>query len=390
MIKRNHIFILFLLIALIIMIQMTLSYYLQVRKETDSTNNIFLNNNMSRIELLNTCKSCHLNQHENEMIGPHANAYESLLEHKDYVNKKEYHSPQWTQLVNHSFETTCIGCHAPINLFEGVYSGMEFMQLAELRNVHTSNFFKLPKPREATDNRISGIDCLSCHYNGKHILATGNFLEKEEYKSIKGYCFPKPSAFLSSDLLCTSCHHDNYNEKDNFENITSMNCNGCHTEKTNFNNTHYTYWKKSQKQLTDSSYFHSIISNLNITSDKLRIYINLKNGTIPHLFNVCRETIIYLDLIDHLDNVIVKDQIVLNRREDHLSSFKSYSSKFSIELQGKVGSSFKYKTDVISKKIERAQNKGIKKINVNVVTKGQYWHNDSSGVSTFKKTFLID
>ncbi len=344
--------------------------------------------NISRAELLNACQSCHTEQHQNEQLGPHTHAYQTLLEHKEYVNSNGYDLPGYATFVNQSLEK-CIGCHAPQNLFEDIYAGFEFLPMSGLKEMDTDLFFTSPKSRES--ERLTGIDCLSCHYNGKDVLASKNFIEKKSNRSIEGYCFPKPSAFLSSDLLCTSCDINNYNNKDNFEQITSMNCNSCHTEKINNVSTHYTFWKNGKKEAPDSSYYNSIISSLNITNDKDKIFVQLKNASIPHLFNICRETVIKFEFKNNQNKKLLEKRIILNQKNTFLNTI-NHTAQFMKEAEAasEFGNVFEYNSEPTTFEVHKSKYKEIKKVEVSVITKGQYWHNDSTGVKTLNKVLMLN
>lgn len=353
--------------------------------------NIFNNTKykgMSRAEILATCQSCHPEQHQNEQLGPHANAYHTLLAHKEYINAAQYNMPGYTACINEVIEAGCVGCHAPQNLFEDIYAGFEFLPTAALRKMSTDTFFTDPQPRKT--ERFSGIDCLSCHYNGSDILASKNFKEKKENRALEGYCFPKPSSFLSTDLLCASCHHSNYNDKEDFEKIISMNCNSCHTEKTGGVSTHYTYWKNRKKEVSDSSYYENILSGLTIINDKNQIHIQLKNTQIPHAFNICRETKIIFEFRDKNNTVLTEKNIVLNRKDFHLSTIPSERFLQEAQSASELGNAFEYGAEPISFDVDKSKYKGIKAIGVTVRTKGQYWHHDSTAVETIRKVYSIN
>lgn len=377
----------FLLVVVVMIFGNSRSFYSHSKSVYLQENNN-KSSNITRGELLNTCKTCHPKQHENELAGPHLHSYKSLIEHIEYINDKNYHVPEYARLMNRTWEKSCAGCHAPVNLFEGVYAGMEYMSMNELSRIPTADFFKHPDLRSENHERNTGIDCLSCHYNGKDIIASETFVEKEDNKKIPGYCFPKPSAFLSSDLLCASCHIDNYNNFSQFAQITSLKCNGCHFVKNDNTYTHYALWKSADEELKESPYFESLVSNLNITGDSKNIYVEFSNKSIPHLFNICRETIVELDFLNEQRNIVDSKRIILNRREDHLKLVKSLGQ--TIPFTGENGKSFEYNNSEISLKTANPENNNIEIVNVRVITKAQYWHSDSTGVVTYNKQLRVN
>jgi hypothetical protein len=388
MIRKQSILFLLMSVVAGIIIYNGCNFYNTNETQQDSIHSHAKYKEMSRAEMLAACQSCHAEQHKNEQFGPHAHAYETLLEHKEYVNSTRYNLPGYTVYVNQSLETECVGCHAPQNLFEDVYAGFEFLPMSVLSKMPTDTFFTDPKPRSA--ERLTGIDCLSCHYNGKDVLASKKFKEKEENRTLEGYCFPKPSVFLSSDLLCTSCHHSNYNDKEDFAGITSMNCNSCHTEKINNLPTHYTYWKNRKKEVSDTSYYESIISGLEITSDKNKINVQLKNTSVPHVFNICRETSIRFEFKNKQNTVLAEKRIILNRNNIHLSTIHSVQFKEEAEAASELGNAFEYNAQPITFEVDKSKYKGITTVGVSVKTKGQYWHDDSTGNETLRKIFMLD
>lgn len=388
MIRKQSILLLLMSIVAGIIIYNGCNFYNTKENQQDSILNYAKYKEMSRAEMLAACQSCHTEQHKNEQFGPHAHAYQSLSEHKEYVNSSGYNLAGYTTFVNQYYEAKCVGCHAPQNLFEDVYAGFEFLPMSVLSKMPTDTFFTLPKPRVA--EHLTGIDCLSCHYNGKNVLASKNFREKKENRSIEGYCFPKPSVFLSSDLLCTSCHDSNYNDKEDFAGITSMNCNSCHTEKINNLPTHYTYWKNRKKEVSDSPYYESIISGLDITNDKDKIYVQLKNASIPHAFTDCRETIIGFEFKNKNNAVLAKKRIVLNRKDIHFNSIDIPQFSKEAEAASEFGNAFEYNAEPVAFEVDKSKHKGITTVNVRVITKGQYWHDDSTGNETIRKTYPIN
>jgi len=358
------------------------------KPQQDSIHNHEKYKNISRADLLNACQSCHAEQHKNEQLGPHANAYKALAEHKEYVNSTEYNLAGYTTLVNRDLETECINCHAPKNLFEDAYVGLELLSMSVLSKMPTDTFFTEPKPRIA--ERLTGIDCLSCHYNGKDVLASKNFKEKKESRSIEGYCFPKPSAFLSSDLLCASCHKSNYNDKEDFLGITSMNCNSCHTEKIQGSSTHYTYWKNRKKEVLDSSYYEGMIAGLKITNEKDKIFVQLKNTSIPHPFNICRETGVLFEFKNSNNAVLTEKRVVLNRKDVYCSFVDIPQFAKEAKAASESGNAFEYNAEPITFEVDKAKHKGITTVGVSVLTKGQYWHDDSTGDVTIRKSYPIN
>jgi hypothetical protein len=358
------------------------------KPQQDSIHNHEKYKNISRAALLNACQSCHAEQHKNEQLGPHANAYKALAEHKEYVNSTEYNLAGYTSFVNQNFESRCVTCHAPENLFEDAYAGFEFLSMSVLSKMPTDTFFTLPKARVA--GHLRGVDCLSCHYNGKDVLASKNFKEKKESRSIEGYCFPKPSAFLSSDLLCASCHQSNYYGKESFDDITSMNCNSCHTENLQGSATHYTYWKNRKKEVLDSFYYEGMIAGLKITSDKDRIYVQLKNTSIPHTFTDCRETKVQFEFRNKNKILLVERRVVLNQKDTHFSSIEIPQFAKEAKAASESGNAFEYNAEPITFEVDKAKHKGITTVGVSVLTKGQYWHDDSTGDVTIRKSYPIN
>src|SRR5687768_17545874 len=58
---------------------------------------------LSRKEQVDKCGSCHKQEYENELKGPHSHAYQMLKEHKAFVNSPLYDCDFYTRQVNGDF-----------------------------------------------------------------------------------------------------------------------------------------------------------------------------------------------------------------------------------------------------------------------------------------------
>src|SRR5947209_4726229 len=53
--------------------------------------------NLTRDKQVKKCGTCHKQEYENEMNGPHANAYKNLLAHLAFVNGDKYNCDFYTK-----------------------------------------------------------------------------------------------------------------------------------------------------------------------------------------------------------------------------------------------------------------------------------------------------
>lgn len=349
---------------------------------------------MSRKEILAKCISCHPSEYANEKIGPHSDSYIALLHHRDFVNDPKYTEKPYTDLVNKVMGVECVTCHAPDNFFETTFKGLEFVKDMNNYVVDSySDLFSRPLARKDTSTLISGIDCISCHYNSTSVVTGSGFVEKAENREVKDYCFPIASEFLSSNIFCASCHEDAYKDmKKNLESgLTSQeqSCNNCHQEFKNGKGTHYYYWRHDPDYKKNENYSNALFAGLKATPSNKTIHLEWRNTAIPHLFNECQEIIATIEAIDVHNRIISADTIRLNRKSFHddrmTSAFGNYI------LPGKQGHIFYPADSAIQKSIILPDNT-IRplKLRVSTINKAQYWFPDSAGVFEVRKVILLD
>jgi hypothetical protein len=346
----------------------------------------------SRSEILNKCATCHPHEHENEKMGPHAYAYTALMQHKKEVNDPAFHEKPYSDFVNKSLNSMCVNCHASKNLFEENYKGLE--QVANLDSIASfhPNVYNNPSARTDSTTWATGVDCITCHYAGTHVVAGSSFVELPENRKMKDYCFPVGSKFLNSDLLCASCHTDpckNLKEFVQAKLITpKTTCNTCHQEYKNGNGTHYYYWRHDAIQNKSTLYNEALFSGLSATLEKDRVAIVWVNNNIPHEISKCREYVTTIEIKDANGKKYTGKTIHLNRKKDHSVDMAEHFVGYC--LPGISGHEFTPFTDTIRENISIP--KGIKlplTITVSALNKAQYWVSDSLGIPMTVKTISL-
>ncbi len=347
---------------------------------------------LSRNEILNKCITCHPNEYNEEKNGPHSNTFHVLLQHQKDVNAPNFHEKPYTDFVNGNVNTMCVNCHASKTLFQENYKG--FDQVADLDSIISfhSEVFNNPMARTDTSSFISGVDCITCHFAGDHVVAGADFKEKPENRKSKDYCFPMASKFLSSDLMCASCHADPCKELKEAMQAKLISpkttCNSCHLEYKNGVATHYYYWRHDDSGKKSEQYNQNLLSGLQAKLEGDYIQISWVNTGIPHKISKCRDYVTTFEVKDSKNTVIGKRVIRLNRKKDHAldmaSQFKEYC------LPGKNGFGFTPFTDTIIERIPVVGKAKLPlKVVVSVLNKAQYWIDDSLGIPMVTKTIVL-
>lgn len=347
---------------------------------------------LSRNEVLNKCMACHSHEHENEKMGPHANAYAALLSHKTEVSNTNYKEKPYSHFVNKSFNDMCVKCHAAKNLFEENYKGLEQITDMDSINAFHANVFNNPPARTDSTTWITGVDCITCHYAGTHVVATSSFVEKPENRKKKDYCFPVASKFLSSDLLCASCHTDPCRDLNQIIKAKLIppktTCNTCHQEYENGKGTHYYYSRHDQETKKSIPYNDALFSGLSASIVNGDINITWVNNKIPHQISKCREYVATIQIKDASGKSYPGKRIRLNRRKTHAVDMAQHFENYS--LPGISGYEFTPFVDTVYEKI--LVPKGVKMpltLTASALNKAQYWFSDSSGIPMSAKTIIL-
>ncbi len=349
---------------------------------------------LSRAEKLEKCISCHNTAHENEKIGPHANAFLSLMHHQEEVNRTDYKETTYTHFVNESISSQCVSCHSTQNLFESNYKGLEF--ITDLKNINSEShpsYYANNQARIDSSTWITGIDCITCHYTPNNIIASASFVEKPEDRKLIDYCFPKASMFLSSDIFCSACHKDNYNESNELMRLglvsEKQTCNSCHQEYKNGKGTHYLFWRKDPKEKINLAYNNMILNGFNATLYGDKVIIDWTNNSMPHKIGKCRDFVTLITISDNNGRTILYDTIRLNRREEHALDMVAHFGN-SYQLPGINGIKFEPFADTVKHLITLPKKfKTPLTLTVAALNKSRYWADDSTGDLMAQKTIIL-
>jgi len=340
-------------------------------------------NKLSRVEQIKKCGECHKSEYKNELEGPHYAATAALMGHKSFVNSDKYKCSFYTDFVNKNYSSACFGCHASVNLFESTlktYKNSDSLSAALL----SCNFFKMTA-RDNINNQSTGVDCITCHFDGKGVLS-GN----EKYKQPStAPCNPKYASFLKNiSMSCYPCHFD---ETKTWVNINgkypdmSISCNTCHEKQDSKGvGTHFYYWTR-EKRDDQNKVYSQLVDDFSIQDNKANgnSYIKWINKSVPHILGLCPELIIKFEVLDINSVVLGKVAIRVNRKKEYDKIIYENIDKHS--LPGLFGDDIppygEERTYLINIR-NRAEAKTLK---IEISKKAQYWFPDSLGMVTFSK-----
>jgi len=333
---------------------------------------------LSRAEQVKKCGQCHQAEYDNEMKGPHANANTNLEAHINFVNGGKYDYKDYKTFVNNNNDL-CYTCHTTKNIYEGVFAmaGTDF-------GINPQGKMEM---RNAVE-RTTGIDCITCHFDGERVVTTAGFKPSEKQKDCPSYCSPVASKFFGSNANCQPCHSEQFDDVTalNTTSHTNLTCGNCHSEKdAQGKYTHYTYWAHNAAGKTEPE-------NLNLFNGLSASYLPAgkqfkmvwRNNYMPHRSSACTELVAFIEIKDG-DKTIKRDTMRLNRRTKHINDIlhKMVFHNF----PGVTGYEFKTLGDSLVKVIAAptAARQGNYTIHVTGIKKEQYWLNDSINTVYYKK-----
>ena len=337
---------------------------------------------LSREEQVKKCGSCHEAIYKNEMLGPHAHAYTNLQGHIQFVRSKEYDCQEYKDLLSNGSEK-CYTCHTSKDLYQSVFG----MKRGDFGIINPKGMRKRDIAMAAT-----GIDCITCHFDGSRVIAGENFKPKAEAFNCPVYCRPVASKFFSSNANCQPCHAEQVDDVEllNKTKHTNLSCASCHEERDLQGKfTHYTYWAHNPKEKAGPEYlnlFNGITADYIL--DKNEFKIVWRNKYMPHKASVCTELVAFVEIKDE-DKVIRLDTMRLNRRVRHIHDIEG---KFIIkDFPGSTGHEFDTLNDSLVKVIAAPPFATHSKYSIIVtgIKKEQYWLNDSINTLYYKKSFEL-
>ncbi len=385
--KKNHIISFLIFFSLISII----SPFFQCSQLTNTEYHNFVATNefknLIREEKISKCATCHQKEYENELKGPHTSAYQKLLEHKSFVNSNKYQCVYYTNEVNKSFDN-CTGCHAPQNLYETF--------LFDSINKQDEFITKLiqighPRPNARTQEveRFTGIDCLSCHFDGKNIIS----LNHKKLKSDSIPEFQTLQTITKNNLVCYPCHFDVFktiNPEIAIRRTGSVLCTNCHQERNNIGEgTHYYYWQHDEPEKINSKLFLVMDDfHFSVLSSKIKGEIIWDNTTIPHKISPGPEMIMKCEVLDEDSNLLGSKIIRINKKKDF--DKEMYEPLGKNLLLGEVGDDAPLNGIPIKYDVDLSDGIRAKIFKISLIHKSQYWFPDSLGVLSAVRFYPIN
>ncbi len=336
-------------------------------------------NKLSREEQIKKCGECHRLEYENELTGPHYIAYKALMEHKEFVNSAAYTCAFYTKYVNARYGIVCAGCHAAENLFQNRFIGYE--KADSLTSALLACSYPVLNQRKDSVTRTTGVDCISCHFDGKGVLSNN-----DKYKQpTSAVCNPEYSAFFANtNMTCFPCHVDevkSLNLTVEKNKLVKMTCNDCHVEKdARGKATHYYYWTHDKRS---NKVFEEMLADFSFQPDgKNTVVARWANKAITHILSLCPEMILKIEVMNKDSAVLGKIVLRLNRKKEYDVIYESIDKN---QLGGEVGVSFPDYGEERHYSIPVKNLPSAKMVKVEVLKKEQYWFADSLGIVAFSQ-----
>ncbi len=333
---------------------------------------------MSRMDQNLVCKNCHSDLYDRFEKDPHFNAYKHLMEHVKVVEQESFGQPEYLEVLKEI--ESCIGCHAPKNLFETIFPTEENEIVSFVEQLSKKNII-VPEGREEEASRIMGVDCISCHVGNGQIYGGS----KKKNGSLNS-CAPVYSEFMANDLGCAPCHTGAVKTKYNnhFETIRNSNSclSACHQDfiETEQGRQNSHLFVRLGKDSLGNKLLHDDIT---ISKKDKALIVKWINNDLPHLIDVCPEVLLTLKLSDDAEN-FQEDTIYFNRRHLHDPLLKNYFTER--DVPGNEGIEFPAFSDsfVYHYNLE-GLNFDPKFIEYSTFFKHQYWFPDTFGIKEFSK-----
>jgi hypothetical protein len=337
-------------------------------------------NGLPREQQVLVCAGCHPSQHANELLGPHANAYKMLEAHISDVNAKDYAHRYYTDFVNKVGHVECIRCHATDNLFGNWFETLNETQGMGILNADGN--LRFPKVRADSTSYRTGVDCLTCHYDGKRVVAGENFRTTVGIDPLSS-CMPASSSLLSSDKSCLPCHASNMADMENIyfpgaEN--GIRCMDCHGETdSKGKSTHYTYWRNDPADKPANERLSKFYRPVSADLKDGTVLVRWRNEALPHRIGECPEMVVKMQVTDGQGRSFGQAELRFNLKELHDGSMMgAFDGKI---LPGVHGiSPVLGATDTVLKIDLTGKWKGVLlQLEVTGIGKPQYWEGDAIG-----------
>jgi hypothetical protein len=340
-------------------------------------------NALGREQQIMTCAGCHPAQYANEQLGPHAHSYRALEDLDAYQAHPDYHLGFYAEFVGRSRDVQCMGCHAPEDLFSAFYSEHLTAPDSLIASWHEAKP-KLPIPR--TKGQHTGVDCLTCHYDGHQVITSDGFTPSPGIRPEQS-CSPRPSAFFASDYSCFSCHSVSFEGRPAPPGLASLSsddrppsCISCHQQyDANGKGTHYFYWKLDPANRPKPPHLAEFFAPCTAIRKADSVEVRWMNSLMPHPMSRAPEWFLDIALTDSTGTELARQRAYINRKEEHDRTVRKTFGRN--VLPGTFGfDPVTGDTLTVTFPLQRGwAAKGLH-VNTEAYSKSQYWHHDSIGV----------
>ncbi|HLP19022.1 MAG TPA: hypothetical protein VK174_01900, partial [Chitinophagales bacterium] len=268
----------------------------------------------------------------------------------------------------------CTKCHTGGNLFETVFKNDADKERV-IEGIKNGNDYSA-LPRESS-SWVTGVDCITCHYNGKNVVTSANFIKSPGKPGCPDFCNPAPSVLFSSNMTCYPCHQEQVVSMDGYPS-KEVACSSCHGEKdADAKLTHYTYWAHNPiGRVTPPSL--NIFNGINASYSKNNhaVQIVWMNEVLPHMRSVCTELVAVVEVSKN-NSTVKSDTIRINQKSYHDKQLAPWFKDRPVP--GCSGTEFKHLNDSIVRFISLPPSLKHADLEVNIIgyKKEQYWLSDS-------------
>ena len=338
-------------------------------------------NQLSRIEQVKMCGSCHPKQYESEMKGPHANAYKMLEAHFNYIGSDTFDMQEYCVYIDNK-KGYCTGCHASTNVFEDAFAQYTDDEEGIAKLLAKKNW--APSVRKDSKTISTGIDCITCHYDGNGVVASlsAQLNKVGKTSNCPTYCSPRPSAILSSNVGCITCHAEQVQQMNTTfvsSAIKSTECTSCHAQHDAAGkSTHYYYWAHDPADKPKPAHL-DMFSGIECSVNETRDMVNVKwsNTLLPHPVSICTELKARISVYNAEGKLVAMQTINANRKPEQDGFMQPY---FKGAVPGNhsftMGGNTKPQLYSIGLPITQT---GKLKVVIDGLKKEQYWLSDSLG-----------
>lgn len=346
---------------------------------------------VDRAAAIQECAKCHQEAYDNWLLGPHANAYKSLMEHVHKVNKTNTFSVDYRDNLNKQYDKVCVSCHTGQNLFDNVFKGLDKeSNSAHFNTKYFPNMHKRAYELNArsTAELSTGVDCLTCHQSGENIVTNSGYTGNTK---MNNQCNLIASKFFSSNENCYTCHfHQVESSKEiaKREGVKEKRCSECHMERTEDGKmTHYYFWRNDsdlKARPVSLGMFSSVKAIVKSSNGRKELNYSWINDYIPHQFSECGEAVLSIQIIDKNGKLIAeRKERVNNKKNFEKDKIRKYFR------EGIEGNQFNYKQNGIEGNIPLNLDSSGGKIILKGLVKPQFWSSDEELKQVYLKEINI-